>query len=271
MFPDIGSQYRPVCARRQCRELLVGAQVRHSERQRACFLALTALTICGSPGGSGRRGQLISCTPVTCQAQVETTRSSCWRFLWIPTKRLCCSPGRERAERLTLEGRAGRDHERSFTRHNVRGRVEVPSGLYRQNLTEFLKEQALWPTEVSQENGGTFPPKTWFLRKGHLCRVCVSRRAGLALKTVMGVPLRTIFPLFLRLSLGASVDPLECWGIRWCRGGAAAGMGQLRGRGICGGGAAAGAGQVGGKGSTSAQWILEPGLGSDWRRYFGAD
>lgn len=101
--------------------------------------------------------------------------------------------------------------------------MEVPSGPYRQSLMEILKEQAHGPTEVSQENGGTFPPKTWFLRKGHLCRVCVSRRAGLALKTVMDDPSRTILLLFLRLSLMA---PLERWGNRGCRGGAAAGWGR---------------------------------------------
>lgn len=102
--------------------------------------------------------------------------------------------------------------------------MEVSSGLYRQNLMEFLKEEGLWPTEVSQEIGGTFPPNTWFLRKGHLCRVCVGRRAGFALKTVMGDPPRTILLLLLRLSLrhlwlhlntGASED---------------AGAGQLRGQ-----------------------------------------
>lgn len=49
------------------------------------------------------------------------------------------------------------------------------------------------------------------------------------------------------------------------------GAGQLQGCGSFRGGAASGAGQVGGKGSISARWILEPGLGSDWGRYFGAD
>lgn len=100
--------------------------------------------------------------------------------------------------------------------------MEVPSGLYRQNLMEFLKEQAHGPTEVSQEIGGTFPSTTWFLRKGHLCRVCVSRKAGLALKTVMGDSLRTRL-LLLRRSLGHLMAPLERWGIRGCRGGAGAG------------------------------------------------